>query len=243
MQKASGMGRYIGVLVRFPFLKPIFHYSGAPENFSGTVRGSHSMKLYFSETSPFVRIAHIAALEKGVKDQIEIIPAREPGAGLDKLNPLDKIPTLITDDGETLIESRLIALYIDGLGTPRLYPADPAARRRVLQQEAIILGVMDAAGLRRQEARREDSEQSAWWIGRQMLKYQRGMDKIENELDSFTENDTIVPFELCCALEYLDRLQEGVPDLAWRDGHPKMVAWLAKFRETPSVVATRPPGW
>ncbi len=76
-----------------------------------------------------------------------------------------------------------------------------------------------------------------------MLKYQRGIDKIENELESFTADDTIVPFELCCALEYLDRLQEGVPELGWRAGHPKMVAWLAKFRETPSVVATRPPGW
>lgn len=201
------------------------------------------MKLYSSPTSPFVRIVHIAALEKGLKDQIEFIAAREPEAGLDKLNPLDKIPTLITDDGETLIESRLIALYLDGLGTPRLYPADPAARRRVLQQEAIILGVMDAVGLRRQEARREDSEQSAWWVGRQMLKYQRGMDKIENELERFTDNDTIIPFELCCALEYIDRLQENVADLAWRENHPKMVAWLAQFRETPSIAATRPPGW
>ena len=100
------------------------------------------MKLYHSPTSPFVRIVHIAALEKGIMDQIDFIPARAPGAGLDGLNPLDKIPTLITDDGETLIESRLIALYIDGLGTPRLYPTEPAARRRVLQQEAIVLGIM-----------------------------------------------------------------------------------------------------
>ena len=200
------------------------------------------MKLYFSPTSPFARIVHIAALEKEVVDQIEFIPAREPGAGLDRLNPLDKIPTLITDDGETLIESRLIALYIDGLGTPRLYPADPAAQRRVLQQEAIILGVMDAAGLRRQEARREDSEQSAWWIGRQMLKFQRGLDKIENELDSFTANDTIVPLELCVALEYIDRFQASIPEFEWRAKHPKMAAWQARYRETPSVAATRPPG-
>jgi glutathione S-transferase len=200
------------------------------------------MKLYFSPTSPFARIVHVAALEKGVKDRIEFVPARDPGANLDKLNPLDKIPTLVTDDGETLIESRLIALYVDGLGTHRLYPEDPAARRRVLQQEAIILGVMDAAGLRRQEARRDDAEQSEWWIGRQMQKYQRGLDKIENELDSFTANETIVPFELCIALEYIDRFVENLPEFEWRTMHPKMTAWQAEFREMPSLVATRAPG-
>ena len=198
------------------------------------------MKLYHSPTSPFVRIVHIAALEKGLMEQIEFIPARAPGAGLNGLNPLDKIPTLITDDGETLIESRLIALYIDGLGTPRLYPTDPAARRRVLQQEAIVLGVMDAVVLRRQETRREDCEQSAWWIGRQMSKIQRGLEKIENALESFTGNDTIVPIELCCALEFMDRLQGTIPELAWRPGCSKIAAWHAGYSQTPSVLATRP---
>jgi glutathione S-transferase len=198
------------------------------------------MKLYHSPTSPFVRIVHIAALEKGVMDRIELIPARAPGVGLDGLNPLDKIPTLITDDGETLIESRLIALYIDGLGTPRLYPTDPAARRRVLQLEAVVLGIMDAVGQRRQETRREDSEQSAWWIGRQMSKIRRGLEKIEGDIDAFTGNDTIVPIELFCALEFMDRFQGDIPEFAWRPAHPKIAAWHAQFSQTASVLATRP---
>jgi len=206
----------------------------------GATQDALAMKLYHSPTSPFVRIVLIAAREKGVIDQIEFIPARAPGTELDGINPLDKIPTLITDDGETLIESRLIALYIDGLGTRRLYPTNPAEWRRVLQQEAIVLGVMDAVVLRRQETRREDSEQSAWWIGRQMSKIERGLDKIENEIDSFTGNDTIVPIELCCALEFMDRLQGTIPELGWRPQYPKIAAWHAAYRETVSVVASRP---
>lgn len=200
------------------------------------------MKLYYSPTSPFVRIVRMAALEKGVMDRIELVPARGPGSELDTLNPLDKIPTFVTDDGETLIESRLIAQYIDGLGTPRLYPADPAQLRHVLQQEAVILGIMDAVVLRRQETRREDSEQSEWWIGRQMSKIERGLAKIEDEIDDFTGSDTIVPIELCCALEFMDRLRGDVPEFAWRPGHPKIAAWHESYSETAAAAASRPSG-
>lgn len=198
------------------------------------------MKLYYSPTSPFVRIVRMAALEKGVMDRIELVQARAPGMALDALNPLDKIPTFVTDDGETLIESRLIAQYVDGLGTPRLYPSDPAQLRRVLQQEAVILGVMDAVVLRRQETRRPDSEQSVWWIGRQMSKIERGLAKIENEIEEFTGSGTIVPIELCCALEFMDRLQGEIPEFAWRPAHPRIAGWHEAYFQTAAAAATRP---
>ncbi|MDX1482915.1 MAG: glutathione S-transferase family protein [Alphaproteobacteria bacterium] len=198
------------------------------------------MKLYYSPTSPFVRIVHIAAREKGLMDRIELIPARAEGADLDARNPLDKIPTLITDEGETLIESRLIAAYLDELGPPRLYPDDAVERRCVLQREAVVLGVMEAVGLRRQETRRPEPERSAWWIGRQMAKIERGLAKIEAELDAFTAGDGIVAIELCCALEFMDRFAAEIPEFAWRTGHPRLAAWHAAFAERPSVAATRP---
>lgn len=199
------------------------------------------MKLYQSPTSPYARIVRAAAMEKGLEDKIELVAAREPGAGLADLNPLDKIPTLVTDDGETLIESKLICQYLDGLGEPRLYPADPGARRRVLQQEAVVQGVMDAVVLRRMETRREDSEQSDWWIDRQMRKIERGLAKIEDEIEDFTGADTIVPIALCCALEFMDRLTPHVPEFDWRGAHPKLAAWHEGYSEKPAMAATRPP--
>lgn len=198
------------------------------------------MRLYQSPTSPYVRIVRAAALEKGLDGKIELVAAREPGARLDRLNPLDKIPTLVTDDGETLIESRLICQYLDGLGEPKLYPRDPAARRKVLQQEAVIQGIMDAVVLRRMETRREDSEQSPWWIERQMRKIERGLAKIEDDIDDFTGGETIVPITLCCALEFMDRLKPHVPEFDWRPAHPKLAAWHEDYSERPAMAATRP---
>ena len=79
------------------------------------------------------------------------------------------MPTLVTDAGEVLIESRLICEYIDSLaGGPQLYPKDPAARRKVLQQEAVVHGVMDACVARRMETSGEQaatpSLRSAAWV-------------------------------------------------------------------------------
>lgn len=198
------------------------------------------MKLYQSPTSPYVRIARTAAVEKGLTDRIEMIPAREPGFDLQALNPLDKIPTLVTDDGETLIESKLICQYFDSLGEPSLYPADPAARRAALQMEAVVQGVLDAVVLRRMETRREDSEQSSWWIERQMRKIKTGLTLIEGRLEAFTGGDTIVPIALCCALEFMDRLVPEVPELEWRGDFPNLAAWHESYKDRPSLVATRP---
>ncbi|MDX1485453.1 MAG: glutathione S-transferase N-terminal domain-containing protein, partial [Alphaproteobacteria bacterium] len=108
------------------------------------------MKLYYAPTSPYVRMVRIAALERGVDGDIELVEARAEGNDTEDRNPLNKVPTLITDAGEVLIESKLICQYIDSLGDgAELYPRDVAARRRVLQHEALIHGVLDAAVLRR----------------------------------------------------------------------------------------------
>ncbi|MEE9194370.1 MAG: glutathione S-transferase N-terminal domain-containing protein, partial [Alphaproteobacteria bacterium] len=71
------------------------------------------MKLYYSPTSPYVRMVRVAALEKGVDGRMELIDARGEGNDTEDKNPLNKVPTLVTDDGETLIESRLICRYLD----------------------------------------------------------------------------------------------------------------------------------
>ncbi|MGY9006702.1 MAG: glutathione S-transferase family protein [Alphaproteobacteria bacterium] len=197
------------------------------------------MKLYQSPTSPYVRMVHIVALELGLADTLEHIPARTKEANLPAINPLDKIPTLVTDDGLVMIESKLICQYLDDLkGTNRLYPKDITARHRVLQQEAAVHGMLDAAVLRRMETRREDSERSAWWDERQINKIIRTRNMLEKNIEAFTKYDNIVPIALGAALEFMDRIQ---PDDPWQNDHPKLAAWLKDFSENPNMVKTRMP--
>jgi glutathione S-transferase len=58
-----------------------------------------------------------------------------------KINPLVKVPMLVLDNGDTLIESSFILDYLDGEAAPerRLIPASGAARRQIQQHCAIAL--------------------------------------------------------------------------------------------------------
>jgi glutathione S-transferase len=196
------------------------------------------MKLYYAPTSPYVRMVRIAAIDNGVDGDIELVEARAEGNDTEDKNPLNKVPTLVTDDGEVLIESKLICQYVDTLGSgAELYPSDAAARRRVLQQEALIHGVLDAAVLRRMETRREDGKQSEWWDTRQKRKIALGLAQLEDQCDAITAAPTIAPIALVCALAFMDRI---LPDTDWRADHPKLAAWFETVKDTPQMAATAP---
>src|SRR6202012_5584692 len=78
------------------------------------------MKLLFSATSPFVRKCLVAAHELGLDGRIELLPSNAHPVQRDRSiierNPLGKVPTLITDDGQALYDSRVICEYLDSQG-------------------------------------------------------------------------------------------------------------------------------
>ncbi|MGB5806323.1 glutathione S-transferase N-terminal domain-containing protein [Castellaniella sp.] len=81
------------------------------------------MKLYYSSTSPYVRKCLIAAHELGLADRIQLAPVvTMPTAHSPELmrdNPLCKLPTLITDEGHALYDSRVICEYLNDLSGGR----------------------------------------------------------------------------------------------------------------------------
>ena len=58
-----------------------------------------------------------------------------------------RVPTLVLDDGEVLIESHVILDYLDGLvpARPRMFPAREPARHRALKIAALATGLGDKA--------------------------------------------------------------------------------------------------
>jgi glutathione S-transferase len=107
----------------------------------------------------------------------------------------------------------------------------------VLQHEAVIHGVMDAAVLRRMETRREEGKFSPWWDERQQRKVILGLAQIDRDLDDMVGGNTIVPITLGCTLSFMDRI---LPDTDWRTDHPKIAAWFEKYDKTPHMQATAP---
>ncbi len=62
-------------------------------------------------------------------------------------NPLTRVPTLVLDDGEVMVDSHSIIDYIDGLVAEdkRLFPVDQPARRQAMTVAAKATGIADLA--------------------------------------------------------------------------------------------------
>src|ERR1700728_4371064 len=114
------------------------------------------MKLRHAPASPFVRKVMVAAHELGLVQRIELVPTTvTPVQANDVLaaeNPLMKVPSLVTDDGQALFDSPVICEYLDSLtGGGKLFPAAGAARWTALRQQALGDGILDALILCRYE--------------------------------------------------------------------------------------------
>lgn len=185
-------------------------------------------QLRSSPASPFGRKIKLAAASLGLLDRIEVVKTDtlDPADDIRLQNPLGKIPALVTPDGTVVYDSRVILEYLDYLaGGGRILPKDPADRFPALTLQALADGIMDAAILRRYEiAMRDPAERSTRWDDHQRGKVERGLAALEANPPETDEVD-VGTIAVACALGYLDFRFEG----SWREGHPRLVAWLDQF--------------
>ena len=78
------------------------------------------MKLCFSSTSPYVRKVRACAITREIDGQIELVPtdANASRPAFVAINPLSKVPALVTDDGVALFDSPVIASTSTASATP-----------------------------------------------------------------------------------------------------------------------------
>ena len=95
------------------------------------------MKLCFSPTSPYVRKVRACAITREIDGLIELVPtdANASPPEFVAINPLSKVPALVTDDGVALFDSPVICEYLDSVGDGR--PMFPGAWRRALAGAAV----------------------------------------------------------------------------------------------------------
>lgn len=196
------------------------------------------MKLRFSPASPYVRKVRIAADLLGLTDRLELVQTdtADPATGLREENPLGKIPALITETGEAFYDSRVIVEYLDHIGGGGLIPKGHA-RFPALRHQALADGILDAALLQVYEGRyRPEEHRVQAWLDMQAGKVSRGLAYLEGELSRPEASLHIGHVAQACALGYLDLRFAG----AWRDGQPRLVAWLDDFAaRVPAFETTR----
>ncbi|OGA25090.1 MAG: glutathione S-transferase [Betaproteobacteria bacterium RIFCSPLOWO2_02_FULL_67_26] len=201
------------------------------------------MKLHWSPRSPFVRKVMIFAHEVGLAGRIETVRTRaamtQPNRDLMRINPLGKIPTLVTDQGEVLFDSTVICEYLDSLhGGPRYFPQAPGERWQALRWHALADNMLDNLVLWRNELIRPQPQQSPEILAAFDLKIRAALAMLDTEAAALgTAPIGIGHVGIGCALGYIDF---RFPELAWRDGHKRIAAWYETFSQRPSIRNTVP---
>jgi glutathione S-transferase len=198
------------------------------------------VKLLWSSRSPFVRKVVVVAHELGIADRITLervnVTASQTNDDVIRFNPLNKIPTLLLDDGSIMIDSPVISEYLDETyGRGELFPRDAARRWQVKRLHVLGDGVMNFNIARLGEKGRGAMASEAF-AAAFLAKTNATLDRLEQETENL-EPLTIGSIAVAVALAHLDfRFAED----AWRDRRPKLAAWHARFAERPSMQATTP---
>lgn len=202
-----------------------------------------SLKLYYSPTSPFARKVRIALIELDLAHELEHVTLNpfEAGAEFWAVNPLSKIPTLVTRTGVALPDSRVILDYLRTLGDALEGEQGSAGLWPSRRRQQLADGLIDAAAAANLEQRREPQLISRHWLDRHIAAVTRTLAELESEaaeLRGAEGSITPVEISLASALGYLDL---RLPQLEWRAAHPRLAAWFENISQRPSVRATVPP--
>ena len=202
------------------------------------------MKLTFSPASPFARKVRIAAIETGLIDRIEFTPATvAPGQANEeysKITPLKKLPVLILDNGDVILDSYVIVEYLDELaGGGKLIPTSGAGRWKVKSDHSLLQGMLDSMLLCRYEGMvRPEPLRWKAWSDDHWNRAWTGMARFENKPDVLSGPFNIAQIGLVCVLGYADF---RFADCGWRKAYPKLDAFHQKMLERPSVKISAPP--
>jgi glutathione S-transferase len=203
------------------------------------------MKLLYSTTSPYARKVRIVAAEKKLELDVVTSDPWVVNPELIAANPLGKVPALITDDGWSLFDSRVIVEYLDGLSpVHRLIPDNLRERIAVKRWEAMADGLLDAALTARLESMRpaaDQNESSAKQIARQREKIAVTLKEMQRGLD---QNDycvgkafTLADIAVGCSLGYLNL---RFPDIDWSNEYPALGRVSKKLFARASFKASDP---
>lgn len=124
------------------------------------------MQLIGMLDSPYVRRVAVSMHLLGFEFEHHSWSVGKDQAAIRRHNPLGRVPALILDDGETLVESAAILDYLDERAGPEnaLLPAQGAPRRKALQLMAIATGAADkgVSQLYERAFRPEDKRHAPW---------------------------------------------------------------------------------
>lgn len=193
--------------------------------------------------SPFVRRVAVTLGLYGVPFTRNAMSVFGDVGEMKRINPLVRIPSLVLDNGETLIDSNMIIDHLDEEAGPAkaLTPASGPARRHVLQRVAAATGAIDKAGAvvyeRHFHAAAAVNEE---WLGRCKDQLAGGLTHLEQALTGdwlYGAKLTQADVTATCLIGYL-RLR--LPEMLHHGAYPRLERLAATCEAMPAFAAARP---
>jgi len=195
--------------------------------------------------SPFVRRVHVSLNVLGITCQRNPLTTASDGAAIAELNPLGRVPALVLDDGETLIDSIAIVDYLDDLVGPEraLLPASGKARRDALKLLALAVGVAEKAVVAHYEKNRRPQDKF-WdqWFDQCCAQVHGGLAALEQAAPAgggWLIGDKMSQVDITTAVT-CEFISEVLPGLIGADDYPRLKALTARMNQIEAFSSTHP---
>lgn len=193
--------------------------------------------------SPFVRRVAVTMKLHGIPFERRVLSTLKDGDAIRGFNPLGRVPALVLDDGETLIESGAILDYLDEwVGFERaLTPPSGAARRRVLRLVALATGAAEktvAAAYERQ--RRPADKIHPPWAEQCEAQARAGFAALEAAAgDGWLVDGRLTQADVSAVCAY-DFAHVMLPGLLEARAYPKLAGLAARAAALDAFATTHP---
>ena len=190
--------------------------------------------LYNGPNSPFGRKAKITAIFHKIQLEEKIIKVQE-SEFLDNFNPLRKIPTLVINNNQTIIDSDNICLYFDEISSiETLFKKENYWQ--IMSTISVANGIMESVLERRMELIRPSNEQSKGFINKQEIRTFRTINWLEKNWDNYKKKISMDQIAIAVALEYTKfRFTDS-----WSKDCQKLNEWLSDFNSNDFMKLTIP---
>ncbi len=192
------------------------------------------LTLYNGPNSPFGRKAKITAIFHKIQLEEKIIKVQE-SEFLDNFNPLRKIPTLVINNNQTIIDSDNICLFFDEISSiETLFKKENYWQ--IMSTISVANGIMESVLERRMELIRPSNEQSKGFINKQEIRTFRTINWLEKNWDNYQKKVSMDQIAIAVALEYTKfRFTDS-----WSKDCQKLNEWLSDFNSNDFMKLTIP---
>jgi glutathione S-transferase len=191
--------------------------------------------------SPFVRRVAVSLRLLGFAYEHDTRSVFGDFESMRRTNPLGRIPSLILDDGEVLIDSAAILDWLDEtVGVERaLIPRSGPERRRALRLIALAAGAIDKAGASAYERIiRPAARRWPEWIARCRTQAEGAVAALAAEPWPARRSPDQAEITTACMVRYL---QMTDPEMLGRGRYPTLEALSVRCEARPEFEATYPP--